>query len=171
MAIPAPPHQPILAAEPPIEAINGLLRAVTWLDYERVLTGRQLYAGAAWWSLTRPTLESAMRLLATDHALRRYMRSIACPDECAVHTAVGAILDERAAAGTARTTTRRGSTGTRPTSDGLGPMPHPEPLTPEGIQRARNEGWWFARKFESGRRGRDRGTLARKRCPRTASDR
>lgn len=127
-------------------AINGVLRRLTWYDYQKVLAGRQLYAGAAWWSLTRPTLEAAMRLLSQDHALRRYLRSIVCPDESAINTLVGAVLDSRAAAGE---THLYAPWINRETTyvEWAGQHRHPEPLTAASIRRAREQGWWFARKF------------------------
>lgn len=131
--------------------VNGLARRLPSLDYPRILGEHRLYAGTAWWSLTRRTLSEAMEWLTTENDIRRYFAKLCVPDEAVFHTAVGAVLTARAVAeGRTDTDPRRMTRGSTTFVRWDGGR-HPAELDAEAIRSAADQGWWFARKFVSHR--------------------
>lgn len=131
---------------------NGLSRRLLPpLRYEAALAPHVLYAGTAWWSLTRRTLEDMLEWIEANPRARAYFSRIAIPDESLFHTAVAAVLTERA---------RTEGADPQAALDGLGRSTtfvrwstgrHPIPLDAASVRAAAADGWWFARKFESAR--------------------
>lgn len=124
---------------------NAVARRLPSAGYDRVLHGRRLYAGSSWWSLSRRTLVDALAVLDNDPELVQHFRQVASPDESIIHTAVGTVLERRedlpAPEQVERETTFVSWAGGR----------HPEPLDADLIEAAKQQGWWFARKFSSAR--------------------
>lgn len=122
---------------------NAVARRLPALDACSALDGRRLYAGSTWWSLTRGTYVEALASVDRDRRFREHFSRLVAPDESLLHTAVGHVLEQRHDAPAPRTAERETTyvrwAGGR----------HPEPLTRDDIDTAREEGWWFARKFSS----------------------
>jgi hypothetical protein len=115
--------------------------ATRWLGPRRdpgaALSGRALYAGSAWWSLTRSTAEYALDVAHNNVVMRRYFSHVFAPEEAFWQTAVAPRLDFA-------------SIGCDPTYSKWEGGPHPAPLTSEDLIREASCGRVaFARKFSS----------------------
>lgn len=130
---------------------SATLRRVAPLRYERALGPHQLYAGTAWWSLTRETLSEMLAWIDREDAVRRYFAKLVISDESVFHTAIGAVLTERAERAGVQGVDPRELTQGATTFVRWASNAHPEPLDAESIRAAAREGWWFARKFDSTR--------------------
>lgn len=106
-------------------------------DPAAALAGRDLYAGAEWWSFTRPTAEYAIYTIRNDATLTQYFSHTLCPDEAFWHTVVANHVGVATlACGPTYTKWEVGA--------------HPTPLTSEDLIRETHRGRFaFARKFTS----------------------
>lgn len=125
---------------------NALARRLPRLDYAAALSGRQLRAGAMWWSLTRRTAVDLLEAHHREGRLRAYFERIACPDESYIHTLVGDVLARRATGVGGAAALPPPAETTFVPWDGFR---HPAPLTPDALRAAAAGPYWFARKFTS----------------------